>query len=122
MCIELLENRKLLAITVDLDYSFDANEFFEDFARRDVLEAAVNEVVSRLGDRLSAVTPGGAGNIFEATTIHPAQPGDVTVSNVAIPADTLIVYVGAQSMASLAIGGPAFINATGTAEFTNAVQ
>ena len=55
---EFLEDRKLLTVTIQFDYSRDSNHFFDDPARRAILDLAGQTLGSQLFDHLSSITPG----------------------------------------------------------------
>ena len=57
--MESLEGRSLLAVTFQIDYSLDTNNFFNTQAKRDLLQTAANTIGQRLSDDLSAIIPGG---------------------------------------------------------------
>ncbi|HEX4610246.1 MAG TPA: hypothetical protein VH092_18790, partial [Urbifossiella sp.] len=59
LSLEHLEARDVPAITIQIDYSFDANGFFSDPTRRAVLQQAANAIASELTANLPAITPGG---------------------------------------------------------------
>lgn len=120
MFFQLLERRGLLSLTVSVDYTFDLTGFFTDPERRAVLQAAVDAAVDAYGDALDPIVPGG-GNSWAAVIDHPGNGGVVEIPNPTVPADTLILYVGARNMSSLAIGGPGGFNSTGSTAWNQLV-
>jgi hypothetical protein len=85
------------------DYRFDDGGFFDDPARRAVLDAAAREYSARLDDDLPEIPAGGWLAVFR----HPSREGMVELDTLEIPAQTLIVFVGGQALAGrLAVGGP----------------
>ena len=116
---EPLEQRQLLTIDIAFDYSYDTSGFFNPQARRDVLEAVAAIFEARLNDDLLAINPGGV-NTWSARFNHPSDGSQQVVNNLQVPADTLIVYVGAQNLGSgLAVGGPGGFNVSGTQSFVD---
>ncbi|RMG39418.1 MAG: hypothetical protein D6725_05225 [Planctomycetota bacterium] len=114
--VERLEDRLLLTITIVFDYSRDANGFFSDQARRDLLETAGVMLGNRLQDQLLEIDqsrfPGAVS--WAATFTNPSTGASDSVPGLVVPEDTLIVYVGARQLGStLAIGGPGGWTATG---------
>jgi len=117
------------AIEVVLDYRFDRSGYFsggtpEALERRTVLEAAAG-FASRLADTLAPIAPGD-GSTWAVTFRHPSWISSfetVTVTDLAVPANRLIIFVGAStsfgSVLGIADGGS--VTATGTTEFLNAV-
>ena len=105
--IEALERRALLTVAFQFDYSLDSAGFFAAPARRAALEAAAQSVTAQLTDTLAAITPA-AHNSWTLSAYHP-QTGEVfEVQDLSVPADRIIVYVGARDLpdAELASAGP----------------
>jgi hypothetical protein len=111
--LEQLERRALFSLAVQFDYSLDSSHFFDAPERRAILQAAADEVVSHLGDRLAAIVPD-AGNTWHFDTFNPSTNADISPANLTIPADTLLVYVGARNMDALGLSAPADTTASGT--------
>jgi hypothetical protein len=111
--VEALEARSLLSLSVQVDYSLDANHFFDDPQRRTVLQAAFTAAVSRYADTFAAIEPSGS-NTWKAVLDNPGSGGTVEVDNLTIPANTLVVYVGGRDMSSLGMGGPGGFSSSGT--------
>jgi hypothetical protein len=112
-----------LAVTLQFDYSLDSSGFFTPPARRSVLEAAGGYFASLLIDTLSAITPGGS-NQFTATLFNPTTLQTVNLTNYAVPADTVVVFVGASSAlgaTTLGFGGPGGFSVSGTQAFVDNV-
>lgn len=117
---ERLEARQLLTITFQFDYSRDTRGFFDDTARRQILELAGETLGSRLGDHLLAITPSG-GNTWSLNATNPSGSGSFTLSNQTIPADTLLVFVGSRAMSSLGVGGPGGYSSSGSQSWLDSV-
>src|SRR5580658_1744062 len=96
LSLERLEDRCLLSITIDFDYSHDVNGFFNDPTRRALLNEAGTIIGSQLDDSLSAIVPGG-GNTWSATFTDPGNGSTASIANLTVPANTLIVYVGGRA-------------------------
>jgi hypothetical protein len=96
---EPLEDRSLLSVSIQFDYSLDTNSFFDTPAKKDLLELAGRLLTSRLGDSLVPINPGGFDE-WSATFSHPGTGVDVALPNLAIPADTLLVYVDGRRPAA----------------------
>lgn len=110
---ERLESRQLLTITIQFDYSRDTNGFFDDTARRQILELAGETIGSRLDDHLLAITPSG-GNTWSLDASNPSGGSSFTLSNQTIPEDTILVFVGSRNMSSLGVGGPGGYSSSGS--------
>src|SRR6476620_11523061 len=103
--VEPLENRTLLSLTVQLDFSFDTGNFFDTAAKRSVLQAAVNAAVAPYGDHLAAINPSPLlDNTWTATIANPATGSNSNITNAIVPEDTLVVFVGARDISALGVG------------------
>ncbi len=118
---ECLEARQLLTITIQFDYSQDANHFFDDSARQQILELAGQSLGSRLNDHLQAITPSGS-NTWTLSATNPSGASSFSLTDVTIPENTLIVFVGARAMSPLGIGGPGAYSSFGSTEWLDLVQ
>jgi hypothetical protein len=88
------------ALTITFDYTYDTSGFFSgaNAGRRDVLEQAAAAYASRITDSLAAIAPSG-GNSWQATFANPSNPAaTVSLSNLSVAADTIVIYVGAASL------------------------
>lgn len=117
---ESLEARQLLTVTIQFDYSRDTNHFFDDTARRQILEVAGETFGNRLDDHLLAITPSG-GNTWSLTATNPSTGGSLTLANQSIPENTLLVFVGSRNMSSLGEGGPGGYSSSGSAAWLDLV-
>jgi hypothetical protein len=96
-------------LTARIDYSLDTNGFFAGAAnqiRRDLVQRAADVLVSKLGDDLKGISPGGA-NSWTAVFNHPSTGVSHSIGNMTIEADELVIFVGARELGgSLGSGGP----------------
>ncbi|HEV8061049.1 MAG TPA: matrixin family metalloprotease [Gemmataceae bacterium] len=121
--LEFLEERLTLTITIDLDYRFDTSGFFNDPARQAILQFAANTLASRLNDSLSAIDPTGQ-NTWDAQFPNPETSSEASLSNLVVPANTLVIFVGARDLPSggeLGEGGPGGFSADGSQDWLNTV-
>ncbi|MBC7818691.1 MAG: hypothetical protein IAG10_17515 [Planctomycetaceae bacterium] len=118
---ECLEPRQLLTVSIQFDYSRDANHFFDDPARQQILELAGQTIGSRLNDNLQAITPSGS-NTWSLSATNPSGASTFTLTNVTIPENTVIVFAGSRMMSSLGIGGPGGYSASGSSAWLNLVE
>lgn len=125
--IEALESRRLMAavnstpLHVLVDYTYDTANFFNTQAKRDLMQAAANFAMADLGDSLSSIIPSGD-NGWRAVFDHPATGAEQRVSNLSVPADTLLVFVGSRHLSdAVAIGGPGGYTATGSSSWLDRV-
>jgi len=101
-------------ITIAFDYTYDTSGFFTP-ARRETLETA-GTLVAHFADDLATIVPSGS-NIWEMQFRRPDTNASVSVANPVVPADTLVVYVGARDLGgSLGIGGPGGYSVSGTTQ------
>jgi len=109
------------AATVQFDFRFDTGNFFTA-QRRSVLEAAGNFWSSVLADTLNAITPGGVNN-WTAITFDPRNANlDVTVTNLQVAADTILIFAGATPLTGLGLGGPGGYQASGSTAFLSNID
>lgn len=109
------------AATIQFDYRFDTTGFFTA-ERRSVLEAAGSFWSGVLADTLNAISPGGI-NTWTAITADPRNSTlDVSVANLQVAADAILVFVGASNLTGLAVGGPGGYTASGTTTFLSNVE
>lgn len=119
---EVLEQRLLLTLNLVIDYTYDTSGFFNAQARRDVLEEVASVFESRISDTLTAITPGGVDS-WTAVFAHPTTGAQITAQNLTIPANTVIVYVGARDLSSgLALGGPGGFSSLATPDFNTNLE
>jgi len=125
-------------ITILLDYTYDTGNFFGSGTQeRARLEDAAGVFENLLVDDLDAITPPGNWTDFppiteawQVTFRDPSDPSDpagtLTVDDLFVPADTIIVYVGATDLPGSALGeaGPGGYNlrSIGGSAFEQAVE
>ena len=108
-------------ITVQFDYTYDTG-FFTDHPERQATLQFAADSLTRFLDNLDAITPSG-GNTWKAQIARPDTGALLYVPNPAVPADTLIVYVGARDMSdALGKGGPGGYTASGSPAWLNTVS
>lgn len=98
------------ALTIDVRYDYDSNGFFDQPGAREALQSAADFLGEMLHDSLdSLIQPGGA-NTWSATFNHPGTGAPVERPGwmLRIPADTVVVFVGARNLGggTLGVGGP----------------
>lgn len=120
---EALEPRVLLSVNFTIDYTYDANGFFDDPDRRDVIEAAADYLGSLLNDTLSAIVPG-SGNDWGIRFTDPATGMAVEVDGPTINQDELLLFVGGRDIAgdTLGLGGAGGWQAQGSSSFVLNVE
>jgi hypothetical protein len=110
-------------VTIQLDYSRDTSHFFDAPDRRAVLQLAANTLGSALGDQLEAIQPAGS-NTWSAVFDDPSTGAEMAMANLTVPADTIIVFVGARSLGGpeAGFGGPGGFQASGTQDWLDTVE
>src|SRR3954464_10216111 len=80
-------------VHVTIDYSLDANHFFDTQQKRDLLQQAVEGVTKWFRDALLPINPGG-GDDWEAVFDNPATGQRQSVRNLTIPANQVVLFAG----------------------------
>jgi len=109
-------------LRVRFDYSLDATQFFNTAEKRDSLQVAADIVLSRFSDTLTAITPSGT-NTWQAVLFNPSALGQISIPNLTIAANELVVYVGARSIGGItvALGGSGGSSSSGTTPWVQTV-
>lgn len=94
-------------LRIRFDYSLDTSGFFSGAGqpRRQILELAAESIVGRFADDLTAIVPGGL-NEWQPAVFHPSVSSGNQVEgpltdlspNLSVPANEIIVYVGARDL------------------------
>ena len=118
--VEPLEDRRMLAVSVQFDYSRDTGGIFSNAQAKAAFEETVTSIASRLDDTLLAINSSGS-NRATASYLDPGGSGSLrTVNNFSIPANTLRIFAGSRNTGSLVgFGGPGGISAEGTPNYFN---
>ena len=96
-----------VALEIELDYRFDRTGFFDDPARRALLERAARLYTDELSDSLAAIE----GEHWEAVFPDPSTGRVLSLPAPVVPRDRLVVFVGARPMrdrGELAVAGPGY--------------
>jgi hypothetical protein len=123
--LDRLERRALLSLTIQLDYSKDANNFFDTQAKKDLLQLAVNSIANEINTSLAAIPAPTGSNSWTATFFDPATGSEDSIPNLVVPADTIIVFVGGRAFSGAERGnaGPGgFSTGEDTQDFVNLIQ
>ena len=110
-------------LKIRFDYSFDTSGFFAIQSRRDVLQLAADILITKFADNLTAISPGGV-NQWTANFQNPATGQMVSVSNLNVAANELVVYVGGRALSgnNLALSSIGGYSASGTQTFLDTVK
>ncbi|NMF59572.1 hypothetical protein [Pseudanabaena yagii] len=115
------------AFTFQFDYTYDTNSFFSNQTRKDRLAEAASYYNS-FTDNLAAICVPDCGgtNTWTPNFLNPATGLAIDgTTNLAISANTLLIYVGARDIGSgtLGVGGfGAISSGSGTQSFVNNLQ
>ena len=94
-------------LTIEIDYTFDSNDFFDDPVVRTALEAAAAFYEDRIQDTLlgfdSDADVGGENN-FRASFTNPSTGSGMVLENFDLAADTILVVVGARDLGGNILG------------------
>lgn len=103
------------AIEIELRYDYDTAGFFNAPGSREALRAAADYFESILHDSLAPIDPASwPGNSWTARFSAPATGTTTTISNLVVPANTLVVFAGGRNLGTTAgQGGPGGYSASG---------
>jgi hypothetical protein len=119
----------LSAVNIAIDYSHDSQDFFGagnpngatgGMMARTTMETAAGFFSSMLGDDFNAISPEGGNSWTAFSAVNPGGSGNLSIVDLAVPTDTVTIFVGGQSLGSstLGQGGPGgFSSATGTIDW-----
>ncbi|MGJ8723119.1 MAG: PEP-CTERM sorting domain-containing protein [Roseibacillus sp.] len=116
---------------VAVDFSQDTNDFFGagnpsgltgGNQARASLNAAANFFSTYLADDFDAITPVGT-NSWDARINNPSGSGVLSLGNISVAANTVVIYAGGQSLGgdSLGQGGSGFFSVTGFSSWFDTV-
>jgi hypothetical protein len=97
------------ALTIEIDYTYDTSNFFSTQTQRDAIEAVAKFYGNLIQDNLlridAAEYPGCS---WTARPTHPATGATIDIPNLVVPANTIIVYVGARDLgtSTKGVAGP----------------
>jgi len=120
---EALEQRFLLSVTIELDYSLDTQGFFSNPNRRAVMDFVADYMSDLLLDDFAAITPSGP-NTWTAMITSPGEGTPTNLFDLTIPADTIRVYVGGRDLGptTLGVGGAGGYSASGSQVFLDSIE
>ncbi|HEY1379191.1 MAG TPA: hypothetical protein VGF55_20480, partial [Gemmataceae bacterium] len=115
-------------IVFDFDTSHDGGFFTTAptaALAMNALQTAGNMLASRLGDTLTAITPGG-GNTWTTNAFDPSNPNgpSIAVTDLSIPQNHIHVYVGGAALGGggeLGLGGPGGFGSSGFGNWNDTV-
>lgn len=109
----------LSALQIQLRYELDTSGFFNRPEARAAIQAVADYYASLLSDPLLSIDTAEwpAGNSWSATFEHPSTGAFTSIKNLVVPANTLVVFVGARPLGPVAaIGGPGGYSLAGSSQ------
>lgn len=110
-------------LTIELNYDYDTNGFFDNPEAREALEFAV-QAFEPLTDPLQAIQPGG-NNSWTARITNPGTgAANFPVSNPAIGTGALLIFVGGYDLSDtqIGLGGPGGWTAQAPSDFIDILR
>jgi Matrixin len=108
------------ALTIKIDYTYDTNTFFNTPEKKSAMEAVAKFYGDLITDNLLRIDPADFEDAsWTARPLNPATGVEISIPNLVVPANTIIVYVGSRTLppASLGRGGPGGYGASGYTEW-----
>lgn len=110
-------------LTIELNYDYDTNGFFDNPEARQALEFAM-QAFTPLTDQLLAIESSG-GNSWTARITHPGSgAANFPITNPIVGAGTLLVFVGGHDLADtqVGLGGPGGWQAQASGDFIDILR
>lgn len=113
------------AIKIDLRYDYDTSNFFDQPGSKEAMRSCADFFEQILSDELgeiNAATSGDQRNTWSARPQHPATGSPLTIVDLVVPANTLIIYPGARNLPGTTTGfATSGLSVSGVTNFFNAV-
>lgn len=116
LLLSLVISQSLAALTIKIDYSLDSGNFFNTSEKKEAIEAVAKFYGSLIKDHLQRINQADfRGCSWYIKVEHPTTGVVVTIPNLIVPEDTIIVYVGGQILGGYTVGqgGPGGFGASG---------
>lgn len=120
LLLSLLVTNCARALTIQIDYTYDTSNFFNTQGKRDAIEAVAKFYGDLIQDNLLRIDQAeNPGNSWTATATHPATGGVLSIPALVVPANTIIVYVGARDLGGSTAGlaGPGGFSLSGFSQW-----
>ena len=105
--VDVLEERKLLTLAFNFDYSLDTNGFFDSAERRETLELAGQLISSHLNDTFAAIEPTG-NNTWTAFFTNPGTGEQTSLTDLNIAENEILIFAGGRDLGSGTLGQGGF--------------
>ncbi|BCX46366.1 FG-GAP repeat protein [Haloferula helveola] len=87
------------AITIEFDYTYDTNDWFEVGERKAILEQVASLYETILTDTLLRIDPADfPGSTWTVSVRNPQTGNTVSLPNFVVPDDTIVVFAGAREL------------------------
>jgi hypothetical protein len=113
------------AVKIELRYDYDTNGFFNQPGSKEALRKVADYFETLIHDPLQSINPAtDGGGSWSAIPAHPATGADLTIPNLVVPADTIIVFAGGRVIPGSTIGQGGFggYSWSGTQAWGNRVE
>ena len=110
LLLPLVMTSSIQALTIQIDYTYDTSNFFNTQTKRDAIEAVAKFYGNLIQDNLlridAAEYPGCS---WTAEPMHPATGATISIPNLVVPANTIIVHLSERStvVEEVAVAAPA---------------
>lgn len=105
LLLPLVMTSSIQALTIQIDYTYDTSNFFNTQTKRDAIEAVAKFYGNLIQDNLLRIDAAEyPGCLWTAEPMHPATGATISIPNLVVPANTIIVYVGARDLGGSAAG------------------
>ncbi|YCM42840.1 hypothetical protein V2O64_16145 [Verrucomicrobiaceae bacterium 227] len=89
------------SIEIELRYDYDTSGFFDQPGAKEAMRVCADFFENKITDSLTEINAGATGkpqNSWAARPKHPATGETVNIENLIVPADTLIIFLGARDL------------------------
>lgn len=99
LLLSLAITTPLPALTIQIDYTYDTTNFFDTQAKRNAMEAVAKFYGDMIQDNLLRIDAAEyPGSSWTANPRNPTTGETLSIPNLVVPEDTIIVYVGARDL------------------------
>ena len=92
------------SIEIDLRYDYDTSGFFNQPGAKEAMRVCADFFENILTDSLSEIDAVSSGNSWEARPAHPSTGATLRLKDLVVPADTIIIYLGARDLSGNTTG------------------
>lgn len=111
------------ALEIEIRYDYDTSGFFNQAGSKEAMEAVADFFEQRIHDSLLGIDQAQHGGTWSAGFYHPSTGNWIYHSNLVVPEDTLIVFVGARNLGgSVGLAGPGGYSYRGLTSWANRIK